>query len=386
MMPQVLSSAIAQLFWWTVPFLLVLGVVVIVHELGHFLAARALGVTVETFSVGFGPEIAGFRDRSGTRWRLAWIPLGGYVKFKGDESVASMPSAEDLDKLTPAERQGNFHTSALWRRTLIVLAGPFSNFVLSLVIFTGMVLATGIIYQQAEILCVEPGTPAAQAGLKAGDKILSVGGAPVRSFEDFSSYVVLNARSPIDIAVERDGKVVDLRATPELTEGECIGRLGVLGTTNSKNARVESAGLFEAAGEGFRRTWRIVEGPFQFFGQLFRGNACASSLGGPVKIAEVSKTFATQGFINLIPLIAFISVSVGLFNLFPIPVLDGGHLLFYGAEAILGRPLSQRAQEAGFQFGFVLLLMLMVFVTWNNVAELTRGKPPVSKVVSVCHR
>ena len=187
MMPQVLSTAIAQLFWWTVPFLLVLGVVVIVHELGHFLAARALGVTVETFSVGFGPEIAGFRDRSGTRWRLAWIPLGGYVKFKGDESVASLPSAEELDKLTPAERQGNFHTSALWRRTLIVLAGPFSNFVLSLVIFTGMVLATGIIYQQAEILCVEPGTPAAQAGLKAGDKILSVGGAPVRSFEDFSS-------------------------------------------------------------------------------------------------------------------------------------------------------------------------------------------------------
>jgi regulator of sigma E protease len=386
MMPQVLSTAIAQLFWWTVPFLLVLGVVVIVHELGHFLAARALGVTVETFSVGFGPEIAGFRDRSGTRWRLAWIPLGGYVKFKGDESVASLPSAEELDKLTPAERQGNFHTSALWRRTLIVLAGPFSNFVLSLVIFTGMVLATGIIYQQAEILCVEPGTPAAQAGLKAGDKILSVGGAPVRSFEDFSSYVVLNARSPIDIAVERDGKVVDLRATPELTEGDCVGRLGVLGTTNAKNAKVESAGLFEAAGEGIRRTWRIVEGPFQFFGQLFRGNACASSLGGPVKIAEVSKTFATQGFVNLIPLIAFISVSVGLFNLFPIPVLDGGHLLFYGAEAILGRPLSQRAQEAGFQFGFVLLLMLMVFVTWNNVAELTRGKPPVSKVVSVCRR
>jgi regulator of sigma E protease len=267
-----------------------------------------------------------------------------------------------------------------------VLAGPFSNFLLSLIIFTGMVLSTGIIYQQAEIICVEPGTPAAQAGLKAGDKILSVGGAPVRSFEDFSSYVVLNARSPIDIAVERDGKVVDLRATPELTEGDCIGRIGVVGSTNRANARVESAGLFEAAGDGLRRTWRIVEGPFQFLGQLFRGNACASSLGGPVKIAEVSKTFAAQGFVNLIPLIAFISVSVGLFNLFPIPVLDGGHLLFYGAEAILGRPLSQRAQEAGFQFGFVLLLMLMIFVTWNNVAELTRGKPPAAKIASVCRK
>ncbi len=386
MMPQLLSSAIGQIFWWTVPFLLVLGVVVIVHELGHFLAARALGITVEAFSVGFGPEIAGFLDRHGTRWRLAWIPLGGYVKFKGDETVASLPSAEQLEKLTPSQRQGNFHTSALWRRTLIVLAGPFSNFLLSLIIFTGTVLWTGIIYQQAQILCVEPGTPAAQAGLMAGDKILSVGGQPVRSFEDFSSYVVLNARSPIDIAVERDGKVVDLRATPELTEGECVGRLGVVGTTNPANSRVVSAGLLTATGDGLRRTWRIVEGPFQFFDQLFRGNACASSLGGPVKIAEVSKTFATQGFVNLIPLIAFISVSVGLFNLFPIPVLDGGHLLFYGAEAILGRPLSQRAQEAGFQFGFVLLLMLMVFVTWNNVAELTRGKPQASKIVSVCRK
>jgi len=386
MMPQLLASAIGQIFWWTVPFLLVLGVVVIVHELGHFLAARALGITVEAFSVGFGPEIAGFYDKHGTRWRLAWIPLGGYVKFKGDENVASLPSAEELEKLTPSQRQGNFHTAALWRRALIVLAGPFSNFLLGFVILTGMVLWTGIVYQQAEILCVEPGTPAAQAGLKAGDKILSVGGRSVRSFEDFSSYVVLNARSPIDIAVERDGRAFDLRATPELTEGECVGRLGVVGTTNAANSKVAKADFFAAAGDGLRRTWRIVEGPFQFLDQLVRGNACASSLGGPVKIAEVSKTFAAQGFVNLIPLIAFISVSVGLFNLFPIPVLDGGHLLFYGAEAILGRPLSQRAQEAGFQFGFVLLLMLMVFVTWNNVAELTRGKPQVNKIESVCRK
>ncbi len=386
MMPQILSSAIVQLFWWTVPFLLVLGAVVIVHELGHFLAARVLGVKVEAFSVGFGPEIAGFYDRSGTRWRLAWIPLGGYVKFKGDESVASMPPAEKLEALTPKERQGNFHTAPLWRRTLIVLAGPFSNFILSLVIFSGMVLATGIVYQQAEIICVEPGTPAAQAGLQAGDRILSVGGEPVKNFEDFSSHVVLNAGSPINIAVERDGKIRDLRATPQLIDGECVGRLGVVGTTKAGDTRIVNPGLIGAVGEGFNRTWRIVESPFQFFGQLFRGKACASSLGGPVKIAEVSKTFASQGFVNLIPLIAFISVSVGLFNLFPIPVLDGGHLLFYGAEAILGRPLSQRAQEVGFQFGFVLLLMLMVFVTWNNISELTHDKPAVNNPASVCRK
>lgn len=386
MMAQTVFSAFGQLFWWTVPFLLVLGVVVVVHELGHFLAARALGVKVETFSIGFGPEIAGIVDRSGTRWRLAWIPLGGYVKFKGDESVASLPSREQLETLSPAERQGNFHTSPVWRRTLIVLAGPFSNFLLSLVIFSGMVMATGLVFQEARILCVEPGTPAAQAGLLAGDKILSVGGEPVKSFEDFSTYIKLNARSAIDIAVDRGGQNLSLRATPELTENECVGRLGVVGSTRAEDSRVVSASLPMAVGESFKRTWRIVEGPFQFFGQLFRGNACASSLGGPVKIAEVSKTFASQGFINLLPLIAFISVSVGLFNLFPIPVLDGGHLLFYGAEAILGRPLNQRAQEMGFQFGFVLLLMLMIFVTWNNVAELVRGQPPLKKVESICSR
>jgi regulator of sigma E protease len=386
MMPQILSSAIGQVFWWTVPFLLVLGVVVIVHELGHFLVARWLGITVETFSVGFGPEIAAFHDSRGTRWRLAWIPLGGYVKFKGDDSVASLPSAESLEKLSQEERKGNFHTSALWRRTLIVLAGPAANFLLGFGIFTGMVLYTGIVHQRAEIICVEPGTPAAKAGLMAKDKILKVDGQAIKNFEDFSAYVVLNANSPIKIEVEREGKPVMLEAKPELIEGECVGRLGVLGTTSAENATVERANLFTAGAEGARRTWRITESPFLFLGQLFRGNACASSLGGPVKIAEVSKTFATQGFVNLIPLIAFISVSVGLFNLFPIPVLDGGHLLFYGAEAILGKPLSQRAQEAGFQFGFALLLMLMVYVTWNNVAELTRGKPPAAKTVSVCHK
>jgi regulator of sigma E protease len=386
MMPQDLSFAFTQVFWWTVPFLVVLGVVVLVHELGHFLAARALGIKVETFSIGFGPEIAGFHDRSGTRWRLAWIPLGGYVKFKGDDSIASMPSAEALETLTPEQRKGNFHTSALWRRVLIVLAGPFANFLLGVVIFAGLTLAMGIVHQEARITCVEPGTPAAKAGLEAGDKIVSIAGKPVKSFEDFSMSVKLNARSAIDIGVDRGGKQLNFVATPELTEGECVGRLGVVGGNKRDDAQVVSAGMFEALGIGFERTWRIMQGPFQFFDQLIRGNACASSLGGPVKIAEVAKSFASEGFINLIPLIAFISVSVGLFNLFPIPVLDGGHLLFYGAEAILGRPLNQRAQEIGFQFGFILLLMLMVFVTWNNIADLSRGPAPVKKVESVCRK
>ncbi len=385
-MTQDLSFAVSQVFWWTVPFLVVLGVVVLVHELGHFWAARALGIKVETFSIGFGPEITGFHDRRGTRWRLAWVPLGGYVKFKGDETIASMPSAEELGALTPEQRKGNFHTSPLWRRVLIVLAGPFANFILGVVIFTGMVLATGIVYQEARITCVEPNTPAAKAGLEAGDRIISIAGKPVKSFEDFSMSVKLNARSPIDIGVDRSGKQLNFVATPELTEGECVGRLGVVGGNRKDDAKVLPAGMIAALDVGFQRTWRIIEGPFQFFDQLIRGNACASSLGGPIKIAEVAKSFASEGIVNLIPLIAFISVSVGLFNLFPIPVLDGGHLLFYGAEAILGRPLNQRAQEIGFQFGFILLLMLMVFVTWNNIVDISRGPAPAKKAESVCRK
>jgi regulator of sigma E protease len=209
MMPEILSSMIVQVFWWTVPVLIVLGVVVIVHELGHFLTARAVGIKVKSFSVGLGSEIVGFTDKYDTRWKISWIPLGGFVSFKGDQNAASLPSADDLEKLTPEERAGNFHTAALWRRSLVLLAGPFANFLLGFAIFTGMVLWTGIIYQQAEIICVEPGTPAAQAGLKAGDKILAVGGQAVRSFEDFSSHVVLNARSPIDITVGA-GKIHEL--------------------------------------------------------------------------------------------------------------------------------------------------------------------------------
>ncbi len=383
---QFVVSTFGQLFLWTVPFLIVLGVVVIVHELGHFLAARALGISVETFSIGFGPEIFGFYDKKGTRWRLAWIPLGGYVKFKGDETVASMPSREKLETLSAAERVGNFHTAPLWRRTLIVLAGPFSNFFLSFVIFTGIVLATGIVYQEARIDCVVPGEPAAQAGLQAGDKVLSVSGANVKSFEDFKRLIALNARSPLDLVVDRGGKQIELRTVPELTEQECVGRIGVVVSGAPENIRVEKVGIAGAAAEGLQKTWILVDAPLRFFGQLFHGNACSNSLGGPVKIASITKTIASEGFINLIPLIAFISASVGLFNLFPIPVLDGGHLLFYGLEAILGKPLSQRAQEIGFQIGFALILMLMVFVTWNNVVDLTRSAPPAKRVESVCRR
>jgi regulator of sigma E protease len=202
----------------------------------------------------------------------------------------------------------------------------------------------------------------------------------VHSFNDFKRLIVMNARSRLDLTVERGGRTLNLNAVPQLTKQECIGQLGVLGPGLPEDLHVESVGLVRAAAESWQRTWEIIALPFQFLGQLTRGNSCASQLGGPVKIAEAAKDAASLGFVNLIPLIAFISVSVGLFNLFPIPVLDGGHLLFYGAEAILGRPIGARAQEIGFQIGFALLLMLMVFVMWNNIADLVRGAPPPPKM------
>ena len=267
-----------------------------------------------------------------------------------------MPSAEALDALTPEQRKGNFHTSALWRRVLIVLAGPFANFLLGVVIFTGLALAMGIVHQEAQITCVEPGTPAAKAGLEAGGQDCFHRRQACQKLRGFQHVREAQCSIPHRHRVDRGGKQLNFLATPELTEGECVGRLGVVGGNQRDDAQIVSAGMFEALGIGFERTWQIIQGPFQFFDQLIRGNACASSLGGPVKIAEVAKSFASEGFVNLIPLIAFISVSVGLFNLFPIPVLDGGHLLFYGAEAILGRPLDQRAQEIGFQFGLFCFL------------------------------
>ena len=386
MMLQDLSFAFGLVFWWTVPFLLVLGVVVIVHELGHFWAARALGVTVETFSIGFGPEIAGFYDRKGTRWRIAWVPLGGYVKFKGDESIASMPSAEQLQTLTPKEREGKLSYIVLVAADAYRACRAFRKFRPGSSDFRRHGAGDGHRHTGSADHLRRAWHAGGQGRLRSWRSILSVGGNPVKSFEDFSIFVKLNARSPIDIGVDRGGKRLNLVAVPELTEGECVGRLGVVGASKKDQSQVVSAGIFDAASIGLQKTWRIVEGPFQFFDQLFRGNACASSLGGPVKIAEVAKTYATEGFVNLVPLIAFISVSVGLFNLFPIPVLDGGHLLFYGAEAILGRPLNQRAQEIGFQFGFILLLMLMVFVTWNNIADISRGQPQAPKTPAVCTR
>ncbi len=361
---------------WAIPFLVVLGIVVFIHEMGHFLVARMNGVAVEAFSIGFGPEIGGFQDKHGTRWRVAWIPLGGYVKFAGDENAASMPSQEAAANVSPQERARMFQFKPVGVRAMVVAAGPLANFVLALVIFAGLFMAYGKTVIEPRVEEVVAESPAERAGFQPGDLILSIDGTQVEGFQDMVRIVGLSAEQPLDVLVERGGERVSLTVTPELVETESrfgsakIARIGIRGGADRSEVITKTYGPLEAVGQSFQETWFWMKQPIIFIGELVGGRASADQLGGPVRIAQMSKEVASIGIPELLRWTAIISISIGLINLFPIPVLDGGHLVFYGIEAIRGRPLNEKAQEIGFRIGMALVLMLMVFVTWNDVMQL----------------
>ncbi len=374
-----LLADLTNVFSYILPFLFVLGVVVFVHELGHFLAARWCGITVETFSIGFGPEIAGFVDRKGTRWRIAIIPLGGYVKFKGDENAASMPaSAEEIEAMPAEARKGNFHAAPLRQRAFIVSAGPLANFILAFAVFTIWFMAVGKVIVEPRIDTVLAGSPAERAGIRPGDKVLQVGGSPIQSFDELQRIVMLSAEQELFLLIDRNGVSMPVRVTPELRETTDqlgnkvkIGLLGISRSTSPADIRHERHGFLSALSLGISETYFWMKQPIIFVRELIAGRADANQLGGPIGIAQLSGQVASSGFGELIRLTAIISVSIGLLNLFPIPILDGGHLLYYGIEAILGRPLSQTAQEIGFKIGLAFLLMLMVLATWNDLSRLS---------------
>ena len=362
---------------WVVPFLFVLGVVVFVHEMGHFLVARYFGVTVETFSIGFGPEIGGFYDRYGTRWRLAWVPLGGYVKFKGDENAASVPSKESLAGLSEAERQGNFHAKPVAQRAAIVAAGPLANFILAVVILTAWFVFMGKPILEPRVASVEPSSAAAEAGLQPDDLVRSIGGSRIDSFDDIQRIVMLNAETPLSITVERGGQLLNLEATPRLKEttdrfGNVV-QIGLLGIgRKNENVTFKHFGPVEAFSQSLSETYFWMKQPLIFIKKLAIGQASGDQVRGVVGIAQLSREVASIGFVELFRWIAIISINIGLLNLFPIPMLDGGHLMFYGIEAIRGRPLSERTMEIGFRIGFALVIMLMLFATRNDVIHLIR--------------
>jgi regulator of sigma E protease len=362
---------------WIIPFLFGLSVVVFFHELGHFLVARWCGVRVLTFSIGFGPEIVGFTDRRGTRWKIAAIPLGGFVKFFGDENAASVPDAATVAAMSPEDRKQSFFHQPVWRRAAIVAAGPIANFILAIAIFAVIVMMYGKQSTVARVDTVQPDSAAAQAGIQPGDVILAIDGRKVTSFSDMQRIVSANAGRTLQFQIDRGGAPVALTATPALKQGKdgfgnnfCHAVLGVSRSMTPDDVKTESVNPLAAIGHGVAETWFVIDRTFSYLGGVVAGRECADQLGGPIRIAQISGQVATMGFVPILHLAAMLSVSIGLLNLFPVPLLDGGHLLFYAIEAVRGRPLSERAQEMGFRIGLAIVLMLMIFATFNDILHL----------------
>jgi regulator of sigma E protease len=365
------------LFAFVLPFLFVLTIIVFFHELGHFLVARWCGIKVLTFSVGFGPELVGFTDRHGTRWKVSAIPLGGYVKFFGDENAASVPDPDAIAAMNPDERKVSFFHQSVGVRAAVVAAGPIANFILAIVIFATIFALHGREDIAPRVGLVLPDSAAEAAGFKPGDLVLSINGSAIESFEDMQQIVSVNADVPLDVVVERGGAKLDLRATPKLTpEKDRFGnvyRRGLLGIkppeASLKDVRIIKYGPIGALQAATKQTWFVVDQTFRYLGRLALGRASTDQLGGPLRIAKMSGEAASLGFPTLMNWAGLISVSIGLLNLFPIPLLDGGHLLFFGIEAARGRPLSDRVQEVGFRIGLALIIMLMIFTVWNDVSH-----------------
>jgi regulator of sigma E protease len=359
-------------------FIFVIAFVVIVHEMGHFLMARACGVAVDVFSIGFGGEIIGWTDKKNTRWRLCWLPLGGYVKFAGDENAASTPDRARLAQMTEAEKAGAFIFKPLWQRALVVLAGPLANFALALVVFTLLFSTYGARTISTYVGDVTKDSPAAVAGIKAGDKITAVDGKAVKYFNpDLVGAIHDSKAKSVVLTVVRGDKTLAVNVTPrEMTTPDIFGgkvQARVIGVkpdeVTPENLVYIPLPLTRAPVAAAYQTWGIVDLSLTYVWRIVSQRADASQLGGPIRIAKVAKSAAATGFYSLIYLVAVISVSIGLINLFPIPLLDGGHLLYYAFEGVLGRPLGERTQDVGFRIGLALVLGLMIFATWNDLVR-----------------
>jgi regulator of sigma E protease len=372
-----LSAFGGSLIGYVVPFLFVLTIVVFFHELGHFLMARWCGIKVMVFSIGFGPEIAGFNDRYGTRWKISAVPLGGYVKFFGDENAASVPDQAAAAGMTEAEKNDSFIFQPVRSRAAVVAAGPIANFVLAIAIFATIFMTIGKQTTSARVDSVQAGSAAQAAGFQPGDLVLAINGEKIESFSDMQRIVSISAGEQLTVEVERANALVALKAVPQLKELKDnfgnVHRIGVLGISRSMapgDIKTEKAGPVRAVVMGAQETWFVADRTLSYIIGVFAGREAADQLGGPIRIAQVSGQVATAGFAALLHLTAVLSVSIGLLNLFPIPLLDGGHLLFYAIETIRGRPLSERAQELGFRIGLAIVLVLMIFATFNDILHL----------------
>jgi regulator of sigma E protease len=363
-----LAALVGSYTGWIVPFLFTLTIIVFFHELGHFLVARWCGIRVLVFSMGFGPELAGFNDRHGTRWKLSLIPLGGYVKFFGDDNEASVPDPAVLAAMSEEDRKRSFFGQSVGRRAAVVVAGPLTNFILAIVIFAGVFMMFGKPTAVPRVASVEPNSAAAAAGFQPGDLVTAIDGRKIDNFVDMQRIVGFSGSHALTIVVDRGGVPVTLTATPEIKNNR-----GVLGVTRSNqpgDVKVESVAPLDAVKLGVEKTWFIVDTTLSYIGDVFVGRQSADQIGGPIGIARISGQVAELGWGALFDFVGVISVSIGLLNLFPVPLLDGGHLLFYFIEAVRGRPLSERAQEVGFRIGLAIVVMLMIFATVNDILHL----------------
>jgi regulator of sigma E protease len=362
---------------YIIPFILVLSLLVFVHEMGHYLVGRWCGIRSTAFSVGFGPELLGFTDRHGTRWKISAIPLGGYVKFYGDEDVASLPDASGLVGMTEEEKAQTLAGAKLWKRAATVAAGPIANFLLAIAIFAVLFSVYGKVVADPVVAEVQPNSAALAAGVQPGDRLVALDGARIRTFDDVRRYVSIRPETPIVVTVDRNGQEIDLPMLPKRTEitdqfGNKV-ELGLIGiVTNEERGkfRVETFSPLQAVAEGVKETGHIVTGTVRYIGNLVTGRMRADQLGGPVRVAQASGQMATLGFAAVVQLAAVLSVSIGLLNLMPVPVLDGGHLVFYAIEAVRGKPLGAGAQEIAFRIGLAMVLSLMVFATFNDISNL----------------
>src|SRR6266404_1965798 len=368
-------------FWlasYLVPFLFVLAVIVFFHELGHFLIARCCGVRVTAFSVGFGPELFGYTDRHGTRWKVCAIPLGGFVKFLGDKSVASVGDAADALQGNVGDGRATFVGASVCRRVAIVAAGPIASFLLAVCIFSGAYMLFGRQVTLARVAEVRPNSPAATAGFLPGDIVLAVDNLKIDGFDELIRLISVSPGQAFKITIDRQGSRRVLDVAPVIREvkdsfGNVIrtAQLGLGRSSAPEDTKIERLGPVRALELGLGQTWFIADQTLQYLFKVLVGRESADQLGGPIKIAQISGQAATFGFAALFQLAAILSATVGLINLLPVPALDGGHILFYTIEAARGRPVSQNAQKWGMRIGLSLVLALMIFTTISDVVRLS---------------
>lgn len=360
-----------------VPFVFVLTIVVFFHELGHFLVARWNKVRVETFAVGFGPELFGFNDKQQTRWKFCVIPLGGYVKFLGDADGSSRPDRDALENMNESEREGAFEHKPVWRRAAVVAAGPIANFILASVIYTALFMYYGDSRLAPIVGSVSENSAAQEAGFEVGDRVLSIDGEPIEDFQDIPRFTAISSGEPLTFVVKRAGKEVQLIATPRMTKRKDqfgndyqSGLVGIGPDPKPENYVRSPLGPVDSFVKSLDAIGLIITRTYHFVRELVVGKQDASQLRGPVGIGQMTSQVATLGILQLLSLAAALSVSIGLMNLLPIPMLDGGHLMFYAYEAVRGKAMGIRAQDMAFRLGLACILVLMLFATFNDVRRL----------------